>query len=307
MMKKLMLYAIVLLLVVACGETPAAPTSTPTLPPEPTLVAEATPTEAEPTATATAEPTAEPTPEPTEEPTPTATSEPTATPTAVPPTDTPTPLPTATATAVPAADPITPGESHSGSLGEGAVQGYPFRGTQFQPVLFFAEAGAGLNLSLAVYGPDAAGVIDIETADPLTEVNFSDAGRPEIMVFSPNATADYLLLVRAEEGEGNYTLHTFDTQAGQRASLAAGGEGRHTAVSNGARPVLIFADPVGNADLIITVTGQDGALIVAGNFGGPGSAESLFLLPLRTTTYTITITEAAGAAAEYDILIVTLE
>jgi hypothetical protein len=305
MMKKLMLYAIVLLLVVACGETPAAPTSTPTLPPEPTLVAEATPTEAAPTATATAEPTAEPTPEPTDEPTPT--PEPTDTPTAVPPTDTPTPLPTATATAVPAADPITPGESHSGSLGEGAVQGYPFRGTQFQPVLFFAEAGAGLNLSLAVYGPDAAGVIDPETADPLTEANFSDAGRPEIMVFSPNATADYLLLVRAEEGEGDYTLHTFDSQEGQRALLAAGGQGVHTAVSNGARPVLIFADPVGNADLIITVTGQDGALIVEGNFGGPGSAESLFLLPLRTTTYTITISEAAGAAAEYDILIVTLE
>jgi hypothetical protein len=150
-------------------------------------------------------------------------------------------------------------------------------------------------------------VIDIETADPLTEVNFSDAGRPEIMVFSPNATADYLLLVRAEDGDGDYTLHTFDSQAGQRASLAAGGEGRHTAVSNGARPVLIFADPVGNADLIITVTGQDGALIVEGNFGGPGSAESLFLLPLRTTTYTITITAVAGAATEYDILIVTLE
>lgn len=305
MMKKLMLVTIVLLLMVACADAPAEPM--PTLLPEPTLVAESSPVEVEPTAT----PTVEPTPEPTEEPTPTPTPEDTPTPTAVPPTNTPTntppPLPTPTATAVPAADPITPGESHSGTLEEGVVQGYPFRGTQFQPVLFFGEAGAGLNLSLAVYGPDAAGVIDIETADPLTEVNFSDAGRPEIMVFSPDATADYLLLVRAEAGEGDYTLHTFDAQAGQRASLAAGGEGVHTAVSNGARPVVIFADPVGNADLTITVTGQDGALIVEGNFGGPGSAESLFLLPLRTTTYTITITAAAGAAAEYDILIITLE
>ena len=303
-MKRLLWFIAVFLFLAGCSETPAVvPTPTPTLLPEPTLVAEATPVTVEPTFTPVVEPTAVPT----EEPTPTLIPEDTPTPTAVPPTNTPTPLPTATATAVPQADPITPGESHSGTLGEGAVQTYPFRGTQFQPVLFFGEAGSGLNLALAVYGPDEAGVIDIETADPLTEVNFSDAGRPEIMVFSPNATADYLLLVRAEAGSGDYTLHTFDTQAGQRASLAAGGEGRHTAVSNGARPVLIFAAPVGSADLTITVTGQDGALIVEGNFGGPGSAESLFLLPLRTTTYNIAITAAGGAATEYDILIVTLE
>jgi hypothetical protein len=305
MIKRLLLFIFVLLFIVACGETPAEPT--PTLPPQPTLVAEATPTEVEPTTEPTAEPTDEPTAVPTDEPTPTPEPEDTATPTAVPPTNTPTALPTATATAVPAADPITPGESHTGTLNEEAIQTYPFSGRQFQPVLFFAEAGSGLNLSLAVYGPDAAGAIDVETADPLIEANFSDAGRPEIMVFTPEANADYLLLVRAEAGEGDYTLHIFDAQEGQQASLAAGGSDSYTAVSNGSRPVLVFADPVGSADLIISVTGADGNLIVEANFGGPGSAESLFLLPLRTTTYTITISEATGAAAEYDILIITLE
>ena len=305
-MKRLLWLIAVFLFLAGCSNgATVVPTATPALLPQPTLVAEAAPTEVEPTAVPTEAATVAPTEEPTA--TPEAEATPIATATAVPPTNTPTPLPTATTTAVPAADPITPGESHSGSLTTGAIQTYPFQGTQFQPVLFFGEASAGLNLALAVYGPDEAGMIDIETADPLTEVNFSDAGRPEIMVFSPNATTDYLLLVRAEEGEGDYTLHTFDTQAGQRSSLAAGGEGRHTAVSNGARPVLIFADPVGNADLTIAVTGQDGALIAEGNFGGPGSAESLFLLPLRTTTYTITITAAAGNATEYDILIITLE
>ena len=300
-MKKLLLLIPVFLLLAGCSNGAATvPTATPTLLPQPTLVAEATPTEAEPTAVPTETPTAEPIEELTATPTATATA------TAVP-TDTATPLPTATATAVPPEEAITPGQVDTATLGEGEFRTHPFAGRQFEPMLFFVEAASGLDVSLAVYGPDEAGVIAVETADPLTQANFSAAGRPEILVFSPDATTDYLLLVQAEAGAGDYTLHTFDTQEGQRATLAAGGSNGYTAVSNEARPVLIFANPVGNANLTITVTGQDGSLIAEGNFGGPGSAESLFLLPLRTTTYTIAITEAAGAAAEYDILIITLE
>lgn len=240
-----------------------------------------------------------PTPEPIA--TATAVPEPTPTPTPIPPTTTATP----TATAVATAQTINPGESYAGELADGGSQLFSFGGRQFQPLLFFAEAAADLNLSLAVYQTDAA--FDPETAVPLAEVNFSNAGRPEIMVFSPNITSDYRLLVRAEAGSGEFTLHTFDAQQGERATLVAGMVNEHTAVSSGARPVLILANPVGQADLVIRVTGADGALIGQADFGGPGSAEAFFLLPLRTTSYTITISEATGAAAAYDQLIVPLD
>jgi hypothetical protein len=305
-MKRFLLLSFLVLLATACQERQAEPT--PTFMPEPTAVVEATPVEAQPTAEPTATPTIAPTPLPTEAPTETPTLTPEASPTstAVPATDTP--APTATATAVPVADPITVGESQTGNLAEGAFQIFPFTGRQFQPLLFFAEASAGLNLSLAVYGPDAAGEIDLETAVPLTEVNFSDAGRPEIMVFSPNVATDYLLRVQAEAGSGDFTLHTFDPlQQGERVTLAAGTTNEYTVISNGSRPIIIFANPVGQADLAISVTGPDGALIGEADFSGPGSAESFFALPLRATNYTITISEVTGTAAEYDILIIALE
>jgi len=302
MIKRVLWFTLFLLAVAACRETPVEPT--PTLPPAPTAVAETTLPEAQPTAEATATPAAEPTPLPTEAPTLTFTPLPVASPTAtaVPPTNTPTP----TATAVPVAETISPGESYAGELGDGGWQLFTFAGRQFQPLLFFAEAAADLNLSMAAYQADAAD-FDPGTAVPLVNVNFSDAGRPEIMVFSPNATADYRLLVQAEAGSGAFTLHTFDAQQGERGTLATGTVNEYTAVSNGARPVLILTNPVGQADLIIRVTGADGALIGEADFGGPGSAEAFFLLPLRTTTYTITISEATGAAAAYDRLIVPLE
>ena len=305
MMKRFLWLSLFLLAVAlsaaACRETPVEPT--PTLLPEPTAVAETALPEVQPTAEATAVPTVEPAPLPTEEATATPTAVPEATPTPIPPTATPTP----TAAAVPIAETISLGDSYTGNLEDGGSQLFSFAGRQFQPLLFFAEATANLNLSLAVYEADASGTLDPETAVPLAEVNFSDAGRPEIMVFSPNATSDYRLLVQAEAGSGEFTLHTFDAQQGERATLAASMVNEHTAVSNGARPVLILANPLGQADLVIRVTGADGALIGEADFGGPGSAEAFFLLPLRTTTYTIIISEATGAAAAYDQLIVPLE
>jgi hypothetical protein len=301
MIRRFLLLAFLLLAATACRETPAEPTAT--LLPEPTAVAEPALPEVQPTDEPTAIPAAEPTPLPTPEPTATATAVPeaTPTPTPIPPTATATP----TATAVPAAETISPGESYAGELANGGSQLFSFGGRQFQPLLFFAEAGADLNLSLAVYQADTA--FDPATAVPLANVKFSDAGRPEIMVFSPNTTANYFLLVQAEAGSGSFTLHTFDAQPGDRSTLAAGSANEYTAVSNGARPVVILANPVGQADLIIRVTGADGVLIGEADFGGPGSAEAFFLLPLQTTTYTITISEATGAAAAYDQLIVPLD
>ncbi|MCB8988562.1 MAG: hypothetical protein H6661_12530 [Ardenticatenaceae bacterium] len=43
------------------------------------------------------------------------------------------------------------------------------------------------------------------------------------------------------------------------------------------------------------------------NYSGPGSPEAAFVLPLRTTDYTIEISTANGGAAAYTLIVFPLE
>ncbi len=262
----------------AVTETPVAETATPTALVEAT--ATATMTVVPPTATAMATQTVAAT-------------------VSVPATATNTPIPTATA------EPgIVPGQQDTAALAVGASKAYPYTGIKFQSVLLFVEPAATLDVSLTAV---AAG----ET-EPLNEANFSQAGGPEIMVFTPQEDGDYDLIVTAVAGEGNFTFHLFDSTTivpravVQADSVAAGESKSYTVQSNGSRPVLVFVEPDSSSDVAVQVRTQSGETVTEANFGGQASSEAVFVLPLQTTTYTVVVSGANNEAATYNILIVPL-
>lgn len=197
------------------------------------------------------------------------------------------------------------GESAVLMLAANTLGVFTFEGTQFEPLLFFAEATADLDISLQIYGET------VESA-PLREANFSGNGRPETMVFSPQTTGTFHVAVQAVAGAGESQVHVFaagvaDVAFSQADSLVAGQQKMYEVVSNNGRPVLAYVDPAEQVDLQISIAAADGSLVADANFGGKGSAEASFVLPLETTAYTITISEVNGAGAAYDIVIVTLD
>jgi hypothetical protein len=92
----------------------------------------------------------------------------------------------------------------------------------------------------------------------------------------------------------------------QADTLAAAESQSYTAQSHGGRPVLVFVDQDGQSDLMVEILNESGQLVAEADFGGSGSAEAVYALPLQTTTYTIRVSEVTGAAAGYSILVVTL-
>jgi hypothetical protein len=222
-----------------------------------------------------------------------------------------TPSPTATATAeLPAAgETFAPGQRDTGQLAEGGFRVYPFAGAQFVPVAVFAEADSGLDLALELYDRPVSAPGE---GQPVSQANFSGDGRPEILVFSPDETAEHSLVVRAVAGSGGYTVYVFDTYTEspwgtlRQEQLAQGASSTFPVRSSGARPVVILAEPESRADLILQLVGLDGTLLAAANYGGPGSAEALFVLPMSQTEYTLQVTEAGGAATGFRLAIVAL-
>lgn len=209
----------------------------------------------------------------------------------------PYPAPAATPTAI--ANTFPPGSQAAFLLDAGEIISFRFEGTQFVPLLFFAEADDGLDVVVQAYEGDGL------AAAPVGEANFSGAGRPELLVFSPEVTGLHRVAVVGLAGAGEAKLFAF--AGGERDALAVGESREYGVVSKNGRPVIAFVDPVEQADLIITFALADGSVVAEANFSGAGSAEAAFVLPLQTTDYTITISEASGGAAAYDVVIVALE
>lgn len=191
-----------------------------------------------------------------------------------------------------------PGSQAAFPLDMGEIISFRFDGTQFVPLLFFAEASQELDVVLQVYEGD-----DLSVA-PVREANFSRAGLPELLVFSPEATGLHRVAVAGLTGSGEAGLFAF--AGGERDVLAAGESREYGVVSKNGRPVIAFVDPVEQADLVLTFR-SNGSVVAEANFSGAGSAEAAFVLPRQTTEYSVTISEASGAAAEYDVVIVALE
>ena len=319
-MKRFTLLLILAALLAACDsaqEQPPASLPTP-LPPVPTASADdQQPTaEQEPTATEAALATlpASPTVElPTEAPTltPLPTDEPPASPAASPATDPSVEPPTAEPTAVSL---FAPGQQDGGSLAAGQATAWLVDARRFQPLILFVEPTNELNVALAAYVGDQTQQTMPEGVMPPAAADNALAGRPEILVLSPEADGLYTFVVRAVAGQGSFAAHLFDMTTPatgialqQPDTLAAGEEKSYTITSHGARPVIAVVDPTDQSDVALDILDADGTLLTTANYSGPGGVETAYVLPLGQTAYTVRIREANGGAAAFQILVITLE
>jgi hypothetical protein len=256
-------------------------------------------------ATATAEP-------PTDEP---PTDEP---PTAEPATDAPTAeaSPTVAAPAEPppaAGNLFAPGQVDGATLAAGGAVSYLVEGRPFAPIILFVEPQNTLDVALAAYSGDLSG----QTTPAVTALAAADnalAGRPEILVLSPESNGLFTLVVRATSGEGNFAAHLFDLTTPapgvviqQPDTLAAGTEKVYSVTSSGARPVIVVVDPTDQSDVALDVMGADDALLTTANYGGAGGAETAYVLPLGTVSYAIKIREVNNGPAAFQILVIAME
>jgi len=319
-MKRFTLLLILAALLAACDNAPQSPpASLPTpLPPVSTASTDGQqPTaEQEPTATGAALATlpASPTAEsPTEAPTltPLPTDEPPPSPAASPTTDPSAEPPTAEPTAVSL---FAPGQQDGGSLATGQATAYLVDARRFQPIILFVEPTNELNVALAAYVGDQTQQTMPEGVMPPAAADNALAGRPEILVLSPEADGLYTFVVRAVAGEGSFAVHLFDMTTPatgialqQPDTLAAGEEKSYTITSHGARPVIAVVDPTDQSDVALDILDADGTLLTTANYSGPGGVETAYVLPLGQTAYTVRIREANGGPAAFQILVITLE
>lgn len=318
-MKRFALFLILAAILVACDNASEQPLPTP-LPPAPTTPAEA--------ATDVGLPTAEQQPPATESalatlPASPTSEQPTEAPTLTPlPTDEP-PAPSLT-TESPSAEPPTaeptavslfaPGQQDGGTLAAGGAKAYLVDGRGYQPIILFVEPTNELNVALAAYVGDQTGQTTPEGITPPAAADNALAGRPEILVLSPESDGLYTLVVRAVAGEGSFAAHLYDLitpapgiAVQQPDMLAAGEEKTYTVTSRGARPVIAVADPTDQSDIALDVLGADGTLLTTANYSGPGGVETAYVLPLGATSYTMKVREANGGPSMYQILVITVE
>lgn len=321
-----LLILLVVLLLAGCNGAPEQPTAT-QIPPPPTVAVteelelptplppEATTVADEPTPTGDALATAVPSPT-TDAATEPAT-EPAASPTAA---EAASPTPAATATVEQSPTPPTtpglfgPGQVDMRALTTGGAHAYVVQGTRFQPIILFVEPENQLNVALSVYSGDVSGQATPEGVTPLNSADNALAGRPEILVLSPDADGLFTFVVRAIGGEGSYTAHLYDLTTPapgmavqQTDTLAAGEEKLYTVTSRGARPIIAVADPIDQSNIALDFLGADGAVLTTANFGGPGGAETAYVLPLGAASYSVKIREVNGGPSTFQIAIVTLE
>ena len=208
---------------------------------------------------------------------------------------------------------IAPGQQTNGSLESGEIQTYNFQGTEFEPVMVFVEGADALDIAVSAYQGAVAAGADLSQATPLAQADFSPAGRPEVLVITPNEDGEHTIVVSGSGGTaGNYTLYMYNgTTAAANTrlvndSLAAGETKNYKALSNGGRPVIVYVDQTGQSDLALQILDDNEELITEANFGGPNSAETAFVLPLEETAYTILVSTVSGETAVYNLVIVTL-
>lgn len=227
------------------------------------------------------------------------------------------PAETPTATALPTdTDSVIPGGGVAGSLAAGEIRAYRYNApAAFEPVMVLIEPAGEEDLLLRAYDQpvDSATVGQLT---PLGEWNIATAGNREIAVFTPQEEGDYYLAVVEATGTAAvYQMYLFDKAStappvvlNESNTLAAGENRAYTVPSATSRAIAVFIEPAGEqTDLALRVQNPDGAVINEGNFSGAGSAETIFFLPRADTDYRVIVSEAAGAAGGYTILIIRLD
>jgi len=214
---------------------------------------------------------------------------------------------TATAAAITGTERFAPGQQATVTLADAEFAAFPFSGAALETLLFFAEPDDDLDVDLAVYDAAVTAESDLSALTPLLEANIGAAGVPEVLVFVPEDEGDFSLVVSAT-GSGDATIHFFDVQTrGTANTLAAGELFTGQFYSNISRPVLIFVDPVEEADIVIRATTAEDEVVAESNYGGPGAAEVLFMLPPQPAGFNFEISEATGMPAQYHLFVYTPE
>ncbi len=311
---------ILLLGLVACGGE-GENTAVPSPPPLPTIEIRLDPTEVPPPPVIETVPSDEPAVAPTSQPV----AEPTAAP-VVNPTAEPVVAPTSEPVAEPTSQPVTespsggngellmPGQTALGTLGAGSLVSFPYQGQRFSPRLFFVRPAGSLDVELRAFG---AGVTaeTVNQASPAVTTNFGGPGLPEMMVYTAQADEVHFTAVSSlNNTAGAFRFYLFDglTRTGDTAvleqlSLPAGQTQSYAVTSQNGQPLIVFADPIGaSEDIAVTVRNSDGNVVNEANFGGGGSAEALYLLPLSTTSYTVEISEVSGQSATVNVHLIAL-
>ncbi|MBP6788019.1 MAG: hypothetical protein KA170_10565 [Candidatus Promineofilum sp.] len=208
---------------------------------------------------------------------------------------------------------FAPGQVDGATLAAGAAVSYQVQGQRFAPVILFVEPENNLDVALAAYSGDLSG----QTTPEVTALAAADnalAGRPEILVLSPESDGLFTFVIRAASGEGSFAAHLFDLTTPapgvviqQPDILAAGTEKVYSVTSRGARPVIAVVDPTDQSDLALDVMGADNALLTTANYGGLGGAETAYVLPLGTVAYSLKIREVNSGPAAFQILVIAME
>ncbi len=219
------------------------------------------------------------------------------------------------ATAVPVGSVFGPGQQDQVTLEPGGFKTYSVQGTQFQPLLFFAETADEGDLLLATVAGENPTITSLSGLVSQAEADFSPAARPEVLLYSPDADGVYTLVVGNQgPAVAETAVYLFDTATDtplathyRGETLAAGASKSYPVQSRGARPVVAFADPQDQSDLVLRFKDAAGSVLTEANFSGSGSAETAFVLPMRVTDYTIEVSTANGGAATFTLVVVVLE
>lgn len=208
---------------------------------------------------------------------------------------------------------FAPGQVDGATLAAGGAVSYLVQGRGFAPIILFVEPQNTLDVALAAYSGDLSG----QTTPAVTALAAADnalAGRPEILVLSPESDGLFTFVVRATSGEGSFAAHLFDLTTPapgvviqQPDMLAAGTEKVYSVTSRGARPVIVVVDPTDQSDVALDVMGADNALLTTANYGGAGGAETAYVLPLGTVSYAIKVREVNNGPAAFQILVIAME
>ena len=204
---------------------------------------------------------------------------------------------------VPPVQPALVNEPVIVALTDGARAIYTFEGTRFEPRLFFVEASENLDTAVTVYAASASNDTDLTSLTAEATADNAGPGIPEMVVFTPDRDGEFSLMVTGK-GEGTAVVHSVDSRTTTSASaLAAGEVGKSASFNNDAQATYIFVAPVGQVDLTLRAVSLDGEQITEANFGGPGSAEALFVLPPQSAGFNFEVTETNGAPAEYHLFV----
>jgi hypothetical protein len=201
-------------------------------------------------------------------------------------------------------------------MAAGEVRAYRYTvPAAFEPALLLVEPQGEEDAVLRVYD-QAVTAANIGQLTPVAEWDNGAAGDREIAVFTPQEEGEYYLVVQeAAGGAVSYQLYLFDEGTtvppvivNETGTLAAGGSNTYPVSSETSRAILVFVVPADEAtDLALRIENPSGTVANEGDFSGAGSAEALFILPRADTEYTVRVSEAAGDAGDYTILIIRLE